>query len=312
MADRLATRLEQTIRTPNIKWSILGRERPLHGKHSSLDEGSASLWKPDKRCDMTPETSREAARAIADARRNQTLLAKLPTELTPETLEDGYAIQRDFMEIWPERLIGWKVGATAEKVQEIYGLSEPFFGPLYDGTVFHSPAAAKAERFGYLCIESEFAFRFGRDLPVRDEPYRLAEILDAIDVVIPVMELISPRFETLLTDAAPLAVADCGINGGLVLGTLETAWRDINIPAHPVRFSVDGQLREEGTGARVLGDPFNVLEWTVKALARHGLSLSAGQLISTGTCTGFHYVDRGQLAVADFGSLGEVSVLFAS
>lgn len=259
---------------------------------------------------MTPEASLEAAQIIAEARRKKTILPKLPDHLTPDTLEDGYLVQNAFMDIWPERLIGWKIGATAEKVQEIYGLTEPFFGPLYDGTLFHSPATPQANFFGHYCVESEFAFRFGRDLPVRDTGYKLSEIADAIDAIIPVMELISPRFETLLTDAVPLAVADCGINGGLVLGTPETAWRDIDIPAAGVRLTVDGALREEGTGARALGSPFNVLEWTVSALMRHGHGLAAGQLISTGTCTGFHYLERGQLAEADFGPLGKVSVQY--
>jgi len=214
------------------------------------------------------------------------------------------------MEIWRERLIGWKVGATAEKVQKIYGLTEPFFGPMYDGTLFNSPARPDADKFGHYCVESEFAFRFGDDLPVRNSPYALGEICDAIDAIVPVMELISPRFETLLTDAAALAVADCGINGGFVLGTPETNWREIDVPSAEVRLTVDGVLREAGTGARALGSPFNVLEWTVAALMRHGYGLNSGELISTGTCTSFHSIEPGQLAEADFGALGRVSVQY--
>ncbi len=258
---------------------------------------------------MTPEQTEQAASAIGVARSNGTLLEGLG-ELTPQTMEQGYAMQDAFMRVWDEPVVGWKVGATALKVQEIYGLKEPFYGPFYAPTTFASPASPKASEFGHLCIESEFAFRFGSGLVARGVPYERDEILEAIEAVVPAFELISPRFDTLLQDRAALATADCGLNGGFVLGEDYSDWRERDLAGHRVTLKIDGEVKGEGTGANVLGHPFNVLDWFVNALSRRGLDLNAGEVVSTGTCTGFIYMEKGQKAVADFGSLGEIEVTF--
>ncbi len=259
---------------------------------------------------VTPEQAKEAASAICAARRDNKMLDGLG-ELTPQTMEQGYALQDAFMHAWDEPIAGWKVGATAPKVQEIYGVDEPFYGPFYAPTTFASPANPNSRDFGHLCIESEFAFRFGSALPARDEDYSREEILDAIVAVLPAFEIVSPRFDTLLQDRVALAAADCGMNGGFVLGEDYADWRDLDLAAHPVTFMVDGEVKGEGTGAKVLGHPFNVLDWLVNALSGRGLDLNAGEVVSTGTCTGFVYIEPGQKAVADYGVLGEITLTFA-
>lgn len=258
---------------------------------------------------MAPEQTQEAASAISAARRDCKMLEGLG-DLTPRNMEQGYALQDAFMHAWDESIAGWKVGATAPKVQEIYGVDEPFYGPFYAPTTFASPAKPNSREFGHLCIESEFAFRFGSALPAHDESYSREDILEAVDSVLPAFELISPRFDTLLQDRVALAAADCGLNGGFVLGEDYANWRELDLAIHHVTLRIDGEVKAEGTGANVLGHPFNVLDWLVNALTRRGLDLNAGEVVSTGTCTGFLYIERGQKAVADYGALGEIEVTF--
>lgn len=258
---------------------------------------------------MTPDQLEEAARTICAARREGSTLDGLG-DLTPQTTEEGYAVQDAFMRAWDEPVAGWKVAATAPEVQEVYGVTGPFCGPFYAPTTFTSPARPKAGNFGHLCVESEFAFRFGAPLPARKEGYAREEMLDAIDVLIPAFELISPRFNTLLQDRVALATADCALNGGFVLGAPIARWRTLDLAAEKVVFTVDGDVKGEGTGANVLGHPFNALDWLVNALSQRGIDLNAGEVVSTGTCTGFVYIEAGQRAVADFGEIGQVEVTF--
>ncbi|GBE44573.1 2-hydroxyhexa-2,4-dienoate hydratase [bacterium BMS3Bbin10] len=259
---------------------------------------------------MTPQQIEQAAGALKAARKDNRMLAGLDDGLTPRSMEDGYALQDAFMRIWEEPVAGWKVGATAEKVQELYGVSEPFCGPFYVPTTFTSPAEPKARDFGHFCIESEFAFRFGSTLAARKRAYDREEILGAIEAVLPAFELISPRFDTLLQDRIALAAADCGLNGGFVLGEDYANWRGLDLAAHGVRLSVDGEVKGEGTGANALGHPFNVLDWLVNELSRRGIDLNAGEIVSTGTCTGIVFLEQGQKAVADYGVLGTIEVTF--
>jgi 2-keto-4-pentenoate hydratase len=59
-----------------------------------------------------------------------------------------------------------------------------------------------------------------------------------------------------------------------------------------------------------MGHPLNALTWLVNDRSERGVTLMAGQIITTGTCTGLIFAKAGDVAVADFGILGEVRVTF--
>ncbi len=259
---------------------------------------------------MTPEAIQKAAGILASARGDHRLIPGLPEELRPADLDEGYAIQDAFMVAWSDRRLGWKIGATAVALQKSLGVTEPFEGPFYAADTVASPVRLPAARFPHLCIESEFAFRFAQPLPPRPEPYSRDEIKAAVGAVMPAFELVGPRFDSLLFGRAPTAIADCALNAGFVLGKETSDCRSFDLVSQPVALRIDGRVVAEGTGANVLGDPVTVLEWAVNHLSGRGYGVAMGEIISTGTTTGLVHLDPGQQAVADFGPLGEVSVVF--
>lgn len=250
----------------------------------------------------------EGAERLAAARRATKPLSALPESCRPATKAEGYAIQDAFRVLWGDRVVGWKIGATAKPVQEKFGTDEPFAGPFFARDTFSSPAQTPARSYVHRAVESEFAFRFGTALPPRSTVYTRHEILDAVDALVPAIEIVGPRFDDLLFGRAPTAIADCAVNAGFVLGTPVTQWRDLDVVTHHVTLRVDGKIVAEGTGAAVLGSPLVVLDWAVEHLRRRGITIEAGQLISTGTTTGIVHLEPGQTAAADFGALGEVSL----
>lgn len=65
-----------------------------------------------------------AARAILEARRTGALLDALAPNDQPRSLEEGYTIQQIVTAEWPDKIAGWKVGATSKEVQALLGISE--------------------------------------------------------------------------------------------------------------------------------------------------------------------------------------------
>lgn len=105
-------------------------------------------------------------------------------------------------------------------------------------------------------------------------------------------------------------IADfCG-NGGAVLGRTCTDWHKLDLISRVVTLSLNGVKRREGTGALVLGNPLNTVEWFINALGKHGASIKKGQFILAGTMTGIHTAEVNQISQADFGDLGTVDVVF--
>jgi len=69
-----------------------------------------------------------------------------------------------------------------------------------------------------------------------------------------------------------------------------------------------GVLAEEGLGRNVLGDPRIALTWLANELSHLGLTLSRGQVVTTGTCAKPLAIAKGDRIEGDFGVLGRVSV----
>jgi 2-keto-4-pentenoate hydratase len=68
--------------------------------------------------------------------------------------------------------------------------------------------------------------------------------------------------------------------------------------------------RFTGHGKNVLGDPRIALTWLVNELRQLGVTLRAGQVVTTGTCHAPLPIQSGDVFGADFGAIGRVSVRF--
>jgi 2-keto-4-pentenoate hydratase len=121
------------------------------------------------------------------------------------------------------------------------------------------------------------------------------------------IEVAECRFPMDALPAMPAILADGTGNGRYVLGP------EIDAPdlaALPVTLDVDGVRRRGGTGSEAMGHPFHVLLWLAEALRRRGQGLAAGDLVSTGTCTGMLRPAAGQRLLARFGDGCEVTLAF--
>ena len=104
-----------------------------------------------------------AAKIIAEARRAHRIIYGLPDDCAPVDIEEGYAIQKAFIDAWGVDIAGWKVGATSPQVQAMFDDDEPFYGPIFPPDLLPSPASIAAEGHHILGLASELAFMFARD-----------------------------------------------------------------------------------------------------------------------------------------------------
>ena len=226
-------------------------------------------------------------------------------------LEDAYAVQAEIAAASGMQQVGFKVGSTSVEAQRKLGTDQPGAGPLFAPVVHASPATIAIVPEHIPAIEGEFAVRLGRDVPPRDTEYSYAEVADTIEAVAGAIEVVGTRFEKGFEKLGrALVTADGGANIAFAHANWATIWRDLDLADHEVIASINGKERKRGTGSEVLGHPFNVLQWLANKMSVDGRGLKAGQIISTGTCTGLIGVKPGDTAVCDFGGLGAVEIQF--
>ncbi len=238
-------------------------------------------------------------------------LACLPPRLRPTNRAEGYAIQALLEAGSRAPLFGWKIAATSAAGQAHINVDGPLAGRILAETVRESGAAVSIGANHMRVAEAEFAFRMARDLPPRLAPYSRAEALDAVAALHPAIEIPDSRYEDFTVVGAPQLIADDSCAQLFVLGpAAPETWRNVDLVRHAVRGAVTGKsctLDREGRGANVLGDPLVALAWLVNELSDLGVTLKAGQVVTTGTCLIPLAIAPGDTVAADFGILGQVS-----
>jgi len=159
--------------------------------------------------------------------------------------------------------------------------------------------------------EPEFAFRMATDLPPRSRPYAVPEVLDAVGTLHPAIEIPDSRFADFASAGEAQLIADNACAYLFVLGAPATAdWRARDLVEERPRIALRGE-QFVGHGRNVLGDPRVALAWLANELRALGITLRAGQVVTTGTCHPPLPITAGDVMEADFGPLGQVSVRFA-
>ncbi len=219
------------------------------------------------------------------------------------SLEEAYRIQLGLIDrrcAEGERHIGWKVGLTAEPIQEQFGFHEPVFGCLLEsrpsGHVFRRD---ELTRPGF---ENELCLRLNRDLA---GDVSLAEARQAIEVVYPSLEIIETRGD--LTAQIAVALADNAQQKTIILGD-PVPLGDLKLETVAATIQINGKTVATGKGDAVLGNPLNSVIWLARKLPAFGRSIRAGDLIMSGSFTRQFPIEPGDRIHADFAGIGGVQV----
>lgn len=255
---------------------------------------------------MTPDERSAFASLLAAARREGRQVP--PPAVLPADAAEGYDAAEEVSAMlgWPRR--GWKIAATTPEMQRRLRADEPTRGPIYRHLVQASPAAMPFAPLVDPIVEAEIVLRLDRPLPPRAAPWTAPEVEAAIGAAHGGIEMAECRFPMDALPPMPAILADGAGNGRYVLGPEIPGWRGCDLAALPVVLEVDGVRRRSGTGAEAMGHPFRVLLWLAEALRRRGQGLAAGDLVSTGTCTGMLRPAAGQRLRARFGEGCEVAI----
>jgi 2-keto-4-pentenoate hydratase len=251
-----------------------------------------------------------ASRALQGHWRAGTRFDGLDALQRPHNREEGYAIQAEIERASNAKLFGWKIAATSEAGQKHINVPGPMAGRILQETLIEDGGTTPMAGNGMRVAEPEFAFRMRTDLPPRPLAYSVAEVLDAVDTLHPAIEIPDSRFADFVSAGEAQIIADNACAHLFVLGAATAAnWRARDLIEERPVITMRGE-RFIGHGKNVLGDPRVALAWLANELRTLGITLRAGEVVTTGTCHPPLPIQSGDRVEADFGVLGKVLVGF--
>jgi len=234
-----------------------------------------------------PETAafdpERAAQALVAARRSRRVLGSLPPDVAPRSLADGIAAQLAVARLsGAEHPAGFKIGATARRMQDYLGLPGPAAGFMGEAGLHGSGSTLSFAAFLHPGAECELAVVLAHDLA--PGPCSREQAAGAVGELMAGIEIVENRYGPLETLGTPTLVADQVYHAGAVLGAAYAGWRGLDLCELAGGLWVDGEERGGGRGGDLLGDPMAALAWLAasdEAAAFGGLR--AGQVVMLGS-----------------------------
>ena len=258
---------------------------------------------PAPRPDVRPP---EVAARLVSARLDARPLEAYPGS-PPTTLEQGYLVQEVAIHLWPDEIVGWKIGLVPPPLREKLG-SDRVAGPIFSRAVRKANSGVvefPVFEGGFAAVEAEFVFRIGRDAPAGKTNWTEDEAASLVaGLHIGVETAGSPM--SFINNMGPTVVAsDFGNNAGLILGGEVSDWRE-RLKDLRAKTEIDGKTVGEGGAMGLPGGPMAGLIFLLAHLAGRDRPLKAGQYVSSGAVTGVHDIVAGQSSKLSFGGDGSI------
>jgi 2-oxo-hept-3-ene-1,7-dioate hydratase len=265
---------------------------------------------------LDTDTIQHLALQLYEARKTRTPLRHFSRQHPGMTIEDGYAIQREWLklEMADGRTIkGRKIGLTSRAMQVSSQIDEPDHAPLMDDMFFQQGGDIPAARFIAPRVEVELAFILGK--PLKGPGVTIFDVLAATDYVTPAIEIIDARIEQFDRETKAMrkvfdTISDFAANAGVVLGGRPVRPLDVDLRWVGAMLFKNGVIEETGLAAAVLNHPATGVAWLANKIAPHGESLEAGQVVLAGSFTRPVNAVAGDSFHVDYGPLGAVAFRF--
>ena len=243
---------------------------------------------------MDPVTSQDAISAAVErlvvAQETRVPCAPVRDLIGTDDLAAAYAVQQGLVQrrlAAGATVVGRKIGATSEAVQQQLGVDQPDFGYLLSDMDVSHDHPISMRRLLQPRVEAEVAFHLSGSIDPGDEgDITIEAVRQAVEVALPALEIVDSRiaeWQIGFTDT----VADNASSGLFVVGD-KGRYLDSFEPRDVVMsLTINGEERSSGTGAACLGDPLEALRWLAVQAHRFGDPLRAGQVVLSGALGAF-------------------------
>lgn len=231
---------------------------------------------------MSLSRLQEYATRLETARKTHSPIVAFSGEHPQFTLEEGYAVQALLMENAGEKLAGYKMGLTSRAKQKDVNVHSPIRGFLLESMEVPKGGTVTMSNRIHPRTEPEIAVVLKNRLSGADVTLR--HVRESLAGVFPALEILDSRYKDF-SFKLPDVVADNTSASGFMVGSTNYVDRLDEVRLLGVTLKVNGEIRETGAPAAVLGDPLLSVVELVKGLAESNRAVEPGMVILTGGIT---------------------------
>ena len=256
---------------------------------------------------LNTETIAELAEHLENAELKAYDVTKITDDYPDMDWEDAYDIQweiRRRKEQRGTRLAGLKMGLTSYAKMNQMGVDTPIYAFLADYFSVPDGGTIKTSELIHPKIEAEIAVITKKTL--RGPGCTIADVMAAIDYVVPAVELIDSRYRDFKFDLKSV-VADNASSSRFVTGGNPRQAHEVDMKTLGVVMEINGKVVANGAGAAVLGHPAASVAMLANMLAERDEEIPAGTFVMTGGITAAVAVKAGDSVCVRYQDLGSIS-----
>jgi 2-oxo-3-hexenedioate decarboxylase len=218
-------------------------------------------------------------------------------------LDTAYAVEstlKKFRESAGHRAVGRKVGYANKAMWRVLKLETLIWAHMYDDTVHYSDSNVTSLMVPHprsLKIEPEIVFGLKQSIVSGLDATAVMECVDWLALGFEIIDCPFPEWKFQPGDF----VASFGLHAALVVGDKTRLRPELiakivdELPRFTVRIAKNGEFVEEGSGKNSLRSPALCLAELGAAIVRRfpDQPLSSGEIVSSGTLTAGHAIERG-------------------
>ncbi|WP_019153068.1 2-keto-4-pentenoate hydratase [Robertmurraya massiliosenegalensis] len=257
---------------------------------------------------MSSTIYKEIAAHLVAAEVEKREVEKVTATFKPDlTVDEGYLVQEEIVKIKLEegkRMIGPKMGLTSLAKMQQMNVNEPIYGYVFDYMLIEDGGKVSLQDLIHPKVEAEIAFVIAED--IEGPGVTGAQVLSKTEYVLPALEIIDSRYKNF-NFTLPDVIADNASTSRVVFGSSLKKPEQFELDLVGAVLKINGEIKELGAGAAVLGHPANSIAMLANMLSRKGEKVRKGDMILTGGITGAVMLKSGDFVSAKFDGIGEVT-----
>lgn len=250
------------------------------------------------------------ADSFLTAEDNHTPVEPIAARYPGLTQAEAYQVQLAIVEQLRQRggrVIGKKIAATNEAVQQSMGLDAPGYGHLFDSYRVSSGGEIPIATMIKPMVECELTFLLKHNLT--GPGITIADALAATESVMASFEIVDLRAQDWNPGALEV-ISYNGLASRFVLGSEPAPPADLDLPNISVILKKNGTEIAHANSAAVMGNPAQAIAWLANKLTEHDSQLTRGEIILSGAIAPPAPASAGDVFEAKFQGLSGVSVRF--